>query len=215
MLIKFFLLTYIFFSIFFSTTFARPISYAGGWTAMQKNDFNRHSFQLHFSPSANHSLGYRAEYWRNDEWQFHGFQINNLIKRINKPKSQANFYFKNGLGINFSDYENFEKKTDPAVFSGVAMDWEDRRFFTSYENRLHYSPNIEKFYIQEVKVGIAPYLGKYGDFHTWLMFKVEHMPNSNRKFVYSPFLRMFKGDFLGEIGLSDFGDIMLNVVKRF
>ena len=97
----------------------------------------------------------------------------------------------------------------------MAIDWEDRRFFTSYENRLHYSPNIEKFYMQQVKVGVAPYVGKYGDLHTWLMLMVQHMPNSNKKFVYTPFLRMFKGDFLGEIGLSDFGDIMFNVIKRF
>ena len=61
---------------------ARPISYQGGWTVMQKNDFNRHSLHTHYSPSINYSVGYRAEYWRKREWSFHGIQLNYLIKRL-------------------------------------------------------------------------------------------------------------------------------------
>ena len=71
---------------------SRPISYPGGWTIMQMNDFNRHSIHVHLSPSKYYSLGYRGEFWRKKEWQFHGTQLNFLIKRFNTRKSQANFY---------------------------------------------------------------------------------------------------------------------------
>ena len=47
---------------------------------MQANDFSKHSFHLHYSPSIDYSIGYRAEYWREKEWQFHGLQLNYLIK---------------------------------------------------------------------------------------------------------------------------------------
>ena len=68
---KRFLTWFILITLFFSKEInSRPISYQGGWTIMQKNDFNRHSFHSHFSPSINYSLGYRGEYWRKKEWTF-------------------------------------------------------------------------------------------------------------------------------------------------
>ena len=55
-----------------------------------------------------YSIGYRGEYWRKKEWQFHGTQLNYLIKRFNTPKSQANFYLKSGAGFAVSDYKNLK-----------------------------------------------------------------------------------------------------------
>ena len=50
--------------IIFEKINARPISYPGGWTIMQMNDFNMHSLHIHFSPKINYSVGYRGEYWK-------------------------------------------------------------------------------------------------------------------------------------------------------
>ena len=50
--------------IFITKSHARPISYAGGWTIMQMNDFNKHSFHFHYSPSIKYSIGYKSEFWR-------------------------------------------------------------------------------------------------------------------------------------------------------
>ena len=204
--------------IFFSynSTPARPISYVGGWTLMQKNDYNQNSFHLHYSPSVNYSIGYRAEYWRTDHWQFHGAQLNYLLKRINKPKSQTNLYLRNGLGLSYSDNMELENKIEPSIFSGIAFDWENRRFYTSYENRVHFSPKIHSFYNQKAKIGLAPYVGEYGDLHTWLLFQIEHMPKSDAKqLILTPLIRIFKGDILGEFGYSNSGDFILNFIKRF
>lgn len=183
---------------------------------MQKNDYKQHSFNLHYSPSVNYSIGYIGQYWRKDHWQFHGAQLNYLLKRINKPKSQTNLYFKNGLGLSYSDNMELENKTEPSIFSGIAFDWENRRVYTSYENRLNFSPKIQSFYNQKVKIGLAPYLGKYGDLHTWLMFQIEHMPNNNSKrVILTPLIRLFKGDILSEFGYSNSGDFILNFIKIF
>jgi hypothetical protein len=198
-----------------NTVQTRPISYPGGWTLMQMNDFNRHSVHAHYSPSASYSLGYRAEYWRQKEWQFHGIQFNYLIKRLNTRKSQANFYLKNAAGFAISDYKNIESKIKPSLFSGISLDWEDRQYYISYENRLNYSPTIDNFFLQKARIGFAPYIGKYGDLHTWFMFKVENMPKSKDKIIYTPMLRLFKGDYLAEAGLSNHRDFMFNFIKRF
>ena len=205
----------IFFAIFTVQGNSRPISYPGGWTVMQMNDFNRNSIHLHISPSINYSLGYRGEYWKKKEWQFHGIQLNHLLKRLNNPKSQANFYLKNGLGSAVSNFRGFNNRTELNFFSGVSFDWEDRQFFTSYENRINYNNSIDKFFMQKARLGFAPYIGEYGDLHTWLMLQIEHMPQSADNIIYTPILRTFKGDFLAEIGLNNNKKFLLNFIKRF
>ena len=214
---KKFILLDIFFFLFISMPKleARPISYPGGWTIMQMNDLNVHSVHVHYTPSTKYSFGYRGEYWRKKDWQFHGGQFNYLINRLNNPRSQANLYFKTGLGVALSDFRDLENKIEPAIFSGISFDWEDRRYFTKYENRIHYSSEIDKFFIQKGRIGIAPYIGNYGDLHTWLMFQVDHIPKQKNKIVYTPILRFLKAEILTEIGFSNLGDLMFNYVKRF
>jgi hypothetical protein len=194
---------------------SRPISYQGGWTVMQKNDFNRHSLHTHYSPSINYSVGYRAEYWRKREWSFHGIQLNYLIKRLNTPNSQSNFYLKSSAGFAFSNFKNIENKIVPNIFSGIAFDWENRRYFVSYENRINYNSSIQNYISQKARIGLAPYIGNYGDFHTWIMLQVENMSRAKNKIVFTPMLRVFKGDYLAEAGLTNCKDIMFNLIKRF
>ena len=201
--------------IIFEEMNARPISYPGGWTIMQMNDFNKHGILLHFSPKINYSIGYKGEYWKKKEWQFHGSQFNYLVKRINTSKSQSNFYLKNGAGLAISSFNKNKNKIEPNLFSGISLDWENRRYFTSYENRINYNISIDKFFLQKVRFGFAPYLGEYGDLHSWIMVQIEHMPQTKNKIAFSPIFRMFKGDFLAEIGVSNYENIMFNFIKRF
>lgn len=198
-------------AIFPVLALARPVSYPSGITLMQMNDMDSNSFHLHYSPTARYSIGYKGEYWREEQWQFHGLQINNLIKRWNKPTSQANFYLKSGIGLVFSD----EDSAGISVFTGVALDWEDRRFFTSYENRLYEAGGIDRFFMQKARVGVAPYLGDYGDLHTWLMVQVDHNPEKDDPVSVTPLIRIFKSEYLAEIGVNEDGDALINFVIRF
>ena len=194
---------------------ARPVSYPGGLTVMQMNDADAHSLHVHYSPTAKYSIGYKAEYWRKEDWQFHGAQLNYLVKRWNKPDSQANIYLKSGGGFAYSDSQPFDNETEVAAFTGLALDWEDRRYFTSYENRAYYAGDIDKFFMQKARVGIAPYIGDYGDIHTWLMLQVDHNPKADDKITFTPMIRLFKGEYLAEAGASDNGDVMFNWIMRF
>ena len=87
---------------FFNLAESRPVSYPGGKTIMLMNNAYRNTLHLHYSPTSATSLGYKFEHWRKNKFIFNGIQINNLIKRLNKPESQANFYIKTGLGSSFS-----------------------------------------------------------------------------------------------------------------
>ena len=119
--------------LFTGSLAARPVSYPGGWTVMSMNDGDRYSGHIHYSPSAFYSVGYKGEYWREFDFQIHALQLNNLLKRWNKRHSQANLYLKTGAGITSSDLTG---DVDPVAFATIAADWETRRYFLSYENRV-------------------------------------------------------------------------------
>lgn len=197
------------------TAVARPVSYPGGWTVMQMNDAVSNSLHVHYSPTATYSIGYKGEYFRDGEWQFHGLQLNNLLKRWNQPDAQANLYLKSGAGVAYSDQGSFDDKTEASGFIGLATDWENRRFFTSYENRAFYAGDIEKEFSQKARMGVAPYVGDYGDLHTWLMLQVDHMPSAEDELTVTPLVRFFKGPTLVEAGVNNNGKILFNFVQRF
>ena len=198
-----------------STSEARPVSYPGGVTWMQMNDMDSHSVHLHYSPTAKYSIGYKGEYFRDEDWQFHGAQLNYLVKRWNKPSEQANLYLKGAAGLAYSDYQSFDGETSAAASIGIAADWETRRWFTSYENRYLNAGNIDEFFNQKARVGVAPYIGDYGDIHTWLMLQVDHNPSQKDEITFTPLVRLFKGEYLAEAGVSDKGDVLCNWVIRF
>lgn len=201
--------------IFPSFSHARPVSYPGGWTSMLMNNGDMNSLHLHYSPSAKYSVGFRSAYHRDDDFWHSTLQVNNLLKRWNKPDSQANLYLKSGVGVAYSDAGEFDSEIEPAVFTGIATDWEDRRYFISYENRYVEAGDIYGGFHQHARVGIAPYIGDYGDLHTWLMLQVEHEPEDKNKFTVTPLVRFFKGVHLMEAGMSNHGDVLFNYVIRY
>lgn len=194
---------------------ARPVSYPDAWTAMTMNNVDRYSTHLHYSPTAKYSIGWKAEYWRENDYTIQAVQLNNLLKRWNKRQSQANVYLKSGLGFAYSDFNQFDSKTSVAGFIGLAADWETRRYFVSYENRITEAGSITDNFRQSARVGIAPYIGDFGSLHTWLMLEVTHSPESNHPFTLTPLVRLFKGPALLETGISHRGDALFNFVYRF
>ncbi len=202
--------------IFFSNLAeSRPVSYPGGKTIMLMNNAYRNSLHLHYSPTSATSLGYRFEHWRKNKFIFNGIQINNLIKRINKPESQANFYIKTGLGSSFSLKKKSNNKQYFSGFAGISIDWETQRFFVAYENRYTEAGEAKNFLNQSFKLGLAPYIGDYGDLHTWLMINLENTTIDNEVLQITPNLRFFKGTHMLEVGASLKGKTMINYIFRY
>lgn len=175
------------------TAQARPVSYPGGWTTVLENDGDENSALIHYTLTTKTAIGYRFTYDRDTNEAFHGIQMNNLLKRWNNPDSQANIYLKSAVGV----------AERPEGFTGLQADWEDRRFMVMYENMAMISPNDQKRkFHQSVGLGIAPYLGEAGDFHTWIMPHIMHQPEDDRDWQFAPMLRFFKGSVLVEGGYN-------------
>lgn len=191
---------------------ARPVSYPGGWTAIQNNNANFSALNVHYSPTAQDAIGlYLERNWATDT-NFYGAQYTRLINRWNGEGVQANLYVNLGAGVS----ETFEDNDiDAAGFIGVSADWETRRFFTRYSARADQFGSNQNFR-QNVRLGVAPYIGDFGDLHTWFMVQVDHMPENDIPVTATPLLRFFKNVHLFEVGYTPARDRFLaNYTVRF
>lgn len=191
---------------------ARPVSYPGAWTAIQMTDHTASSLNLHYSPTAKMSLGYRGEIDHSNDATMHTLQMNNLLKRWNNPLSQGNTYLKSGIGA-----AELDGKWGTAAFTGFAVDWETRQLFTGYENRVLWQDNIHKSFEQRFRVGASPVLRPYDAWQPWLMLEVAHTPNSERgNTAITPLVRLFKDTWLFEAGYTLRQEkLLFNFTKRF
>jgi hypothetical protein len=120
------------------------------------------------------------------------------------PAHRRILYFKSGAGVAYGSGD-----TDPAAFAGLEIDWENRRFFTLYENRFFYAGDQDKFIKHKARIGVAPYEGDYGDLHTWLMLQADYDAGADDTFSLTPLVRLFKGTTLIEAGYNLDGGVLI------
>ena len=182
---------------------ARPISYSGGSTVMSNTDNMRDTFYYHYSPTYKYSLGLEAvkdDYFNID---FSYFRLTYLLNRKNTRYSQRNLYFQSGVsskGLNNN-------------FIGVHGDWETRRWFLGFGYK-KVSKDIIEYDDKFLQLGVAPYLGEYGDFHTWIMVKSKKNDLLESWSTF-PVLKFFKGNFLIEFGYNNKTEWDSHVMYRF
>lgn len=189
---------------------ARPVSFAGSWMLMQMNGPADHSLMALYSPTAQYAVGVRTDYTRKDETWMHSLTYNRLLQRWNAPESQGNLFLQSGAGAAEGHGE-----TSPALWGGIEADWETRRVYFAYENRLVHAGDVEKVFTHKARAGVAPYIGGYNDLHTWLMVQVDHRPEDRDNVVITPFVRLFTTEVLTEFGVSNKKDAMINVTLQF
>ena len=193
----------LFFILVSSNVEARPISYSGGSTLMMFSDNMKDSLYYHYSPSYKYSVGIENLKDKNLRDNYSYLRFTYLINRKNSLHSQRNLYFQSGLS----------SKSGNDLFYGIHGDWETRRWFLGFdikkvENRL-------KSYNQNhIQIGFAPYLGEYGDIHTWLMLKTKKTSIKDKRSSY-PALKFFKGNTLLEFGYNNKTDWDIHLMYRF
>ena len=167
---------------------SRPVSWAGGSTILYRTNSMMSSYTFHYSPTYKYSIG--AEYVNDRYFNNHFINLRStyLLDRHNTKISQRNIYLTGGIST----------KTNQDFSYGIHGDWETRRLFSSFSFINKHTK--EKDYTEnEFQLGVAPYLGKYDDIHTWVMLKAKKNTINNNWEVY-PFIKLFRGDFLIEVG---------------
>ena len=170
---------------------------------MMFSDNMKDSLYYHYSPSYKYSVGIENLKDKNLRDDYSYLRFTYLINRKNNLHSQRNLYFQSGLST----------KSGNDLFYGIHGDWETRRWFLGFdikkvENRL-------KSYNQNhIQIGFAPYLGEYGDIHTWLMLKTKKTSIKDKRSSY-PALKFFKGNTLLEFGYNNKTDWDIHLMYRF
>ncbi len=193
----------------------KPITYPGGATVMSMNDGMENTLHVLYTLTPRFSTGIRTTYDRTDDYGVAMVEGNFLLNRWNAPDSQGNLFLTLGAGGAYSDKEKFDKETTPALAAGVLADWEDRRYLISYENEYLMAGDIADAFHQSGRIGIAPYVAEYGALHTWVMLQIDHHLEQDDPVTLTPLIRLFQGDYLGEVGVSDTGKLLLNLNANF
>lgn len=170
---------------------ARPISWSGGSTFMYKSNSMISSYYYHYSPSYQYSLGAEFINDRHLNDQYISLRSTYLIGRNNTKYSQGNLYLTGSIST----------KSNDEYYYGVHGDWETRRWFTSF-SYLDKNSRTKDYTENEMQLGFAPYLGEYDQLHSWIMLKTKKDTIKNNWETY-PFLKLFKGDYLMEIGTKN------------
>ena len=167
---------------------SRPVSWSGGSTIIYRTNSMMSSYTFHYSPTYKYSIG--AEYVNDRYFNNHFINLRStyLLDRHNTKISQRNIYLTGGIST----------KTNQDFSYGIHGDWETRRLFSSFS--LINKHTKEKDYTEnEFQLGVAPYLGKYDEIHTWVMLKAKKN-TINNNWEICPFIKLFQGDFLIEVG---------------
>jgi len=194
----------IFSLVFLINIDARPISYSGGTTIMYKSDSMSNSFYAHYSPTYKYSIGIENvdDKFFNESYNY--LRLTYLLNRKNTNISQRNLYFQSGISVNNTNN----------IFYGIHGDWETRRWFTGFGYKYVENSFGRDFKDRFIQLGVAPYLGEYGDLHTWVMLKSKTNSLTNNWSTY-PELKFFKGNTLLEFGYSDKTEWDLHFMYRF
>ena len=186
-----------------STSMSRPISYVGGHTLMANSGAQSDNIYWHYTPNIKYSLGLDYQKDKISGEAFPSARLTYLINRKNTATSQRNLYVKAGFGLDSRDNH----------FYSLSGDWETRRLFGGFSAKQVSGIGYDLFE-QRVKLGVAPYLGAYGDLHTWLMIESKKNDLDNKRVTY-PVMRFFKGGALIEGGYHEKTDWDIHLMYRF
>jgi hypothetical protein len=182
---------------------ARPISYSGGHTLMMFSDNMKDSIYYHFSPTYKFSVGIEAikDHYFDDNYSF--LRGTYLVNRKNTQHSQRNLYIQSGISI-----EDISSN-----FYGIHGDWETRRWFAGFGLKKLNNKVID-YDQKHAQFGVAPYLGEYGDLHTWIMLKTKKNSLNGGWSTY-PVFKFFKGNALIEFGYNNKTEWDAHYMYRF
>ena len=183
---------------------ARPISYSGGSTIMIKSDSLSNSTYFHYSPSFKYSIGIENTNNKIFKDNKNYIRFTYLLNRKNALNSQRNLYFQSGIDVGNKNNH----------FYGAHGDWETRRWFAGFGYKNIQSKTNNDYENKYIQFGVAPYIGDYGDFHTWLMVKTRKSSLTKNISTY-PILKFFSGDALVEVGYDNRTNWDLHLMYRF
>ena len=196
-----------FFSLIFflSVISAHPVIFKNGKVFWLTQNPNFNDIRFGVSKSSNWLIGGRFLEDRKSNETFALIYNNFLAKRWNNRNSQANLYLLSSVGLN-------TKNSKSMGTVGLHMDWEDRRFMVM--EMLEYYSHSSAL-VSNTRFAYSPYIADYSKTSTWLIahYRIEYS-NDKYSYMFFPVLRLFKKNYLFEIGFNR-GNSILSFMTHF
>ena len=170
---------------------------------MTFSDVMKNSAYLHYSPNHKYSVGIETLKDKHFQQNYSYFRFTYLLDRENTKHSQRNLYFYSGIR-----FDNLGEH-----FYGFQGDWETRRWFGGFAYKKT-EVNSQQYLERFLQLGIAPYVGDYGDLHSWIMLKAKKTSFNDKWSIY-PILKFFKKNFLIELGYRNKSEWDAQLIYRF
>jgi hypothetical protein len=181
---------------------ARPVTYPGGSMSMTEVNDTTVLTQIDHTLSRQFAFGAYGLSENTGDRLSTGLVANYLAFRKNTVDSQANAYLMASVGPSWS--RRADGRRGPAEASGwvaAEADWETRRLFVGGMAKLSIvGSKIEPGW--RLRAGVAPYVVNSGKLHTWAFLQVGRSAEPGAKTQITPLVRLFKGPFLAEAGVS-------------
>jgi hypothetical protein len=195
---------------------AGPISYQGGWMLSTMNKPDSVNWQLSYSPKHWFSIG--ADYTYDqmsgpqvDPKNYGLIRSNILLKRWNEIDSQGNLYIFGGFGGLRAG-----QTSSSAWLVGIDADWETRELYTAAKATYMGSEKFDSSTMYQARIGLAPYLTKFENLHTWVILQVQYYSEApEEKINITPLMRFYIENVLWELGVSAKGTWLFNTMVHF
>lgn len=187
---------------FASAAQARPVTYPGGSMSMTEVDGSTVLTQVDHTLRRDLAVGGYGLSEGGGDRLSSGLVVNYLALRKNTADSQANAYLMAGFGPSWSRRPNGRRdRAEGSGWVAVEADWETRRLFFGGMAKLSVvGGRTEPGY--RLRAGVAPYVANSGAIHSWAFLQIGRAAEPGAKTEVSPVIRVFKGPFLAEAGVS-------------
>lgn len=190
-----------------ATAQARPVSWPGGVTVMAERTGDDAGLLVHYTVDPRFSLGLRQQWTPDGDPTRTQIVATRLLRRWNEPAAQANIYARAALGVSEA-----AGRTGAADVEMMA-DWETRRWYVSAAAK-GTRDGSDSTGQMKARVGVAPYLGDFGDLHTWLMLEADWKPERADPVLVRPLMRFFYDVHLLELGWSSDDELFAAYILR-
>lgn len=172
----------------------RPVSYKDGVALMQKNQFNWHSFHVHYSPDFRQSLGFKIKNYSDTKDSNVSATYNRLLYRKNGTGFQANFYMRSGFG-------SFINEKLLSILGSLSADFETRRFYSAIEFQRYGMLSSSNQWMYSGALGFLPILASADQLNVWLLARYDYTVFDDNSYL-TPLVRFMYLDKMVEIGIS-------------
>jgi len=198
---------------------AGPMGFQDSWMSMGDIGPNWREVFINQAVTPRDAFGISQTYMRADDDRiFRNLTeatYTRLIRRWNRPHSQANLWFVGGIG----DMRAYDRATDRldnrlAASPGMQADYETTRLYFSATHRLYRASEINHDY-SAMRAGFSLFEADYDQTQPWLLVEARYMNGLSDRVEITPMLRLINRNYFVEAGANNFGQPRFNFMFIF